>query len=168
LLEVVNEKDLMAVHRWISTKLFLKLGMNPHIFNQDGTPHDEVAAYYYHPIKLGAAWLTTAQKFMWQDGGFYVNPAGGILPLKSLGSPILATQESSSWPTSPIAGEIVYVTRWPQGEHYYLRSNRNRVFPFVKLDSMDEVREAVELNAPGAKIVEDTAPKIPRPAFDGD
>lgn len=122
--------------------------MNPHL--QKDIASDSELGVLFNPVILGAKWLATATKFLLSDGRVLVNPSGGIaVEVLDVTSEI----EQDGYPSSePIPDEIVYISQWLNGRHFYLRSSKERLFPFDKVDSMADARRKAAKYAPGARV----------------
>ncbi|MHC4298027.1 MAG: hypothetical protein ACYS7Y_12050 [Planctomycetota bacterium] len=110
---------MMDVHKGVSCLYFHKFGMNPHIMESE-------MAGYYNPVRLAALWLETVNKLLF-DGPIVINSSGGCLMLDEV--KVIAEQQSDKlvWPEYN-KDEIITISRWPEGRHFYLSSNMNRVF----------------------------------------
>jgi hypothetical protein len=127
----------MKVHKGVTILYFFKFGMNPHI------QADEDRKDLYNPIKLAALWLQTIERYLLNGETILVNSNGGIMPLA--GTKILETVESDNihW-DDRFDDERITISRWPQAKHYYLASNKNRVFVPSKYNTYEEAeREAL-------------------------
>lgn len=112
---------LMKVHRGVIGLYYNKFGQDPHI------QANELQRDLYNPIKLAAGWLATADKFLIQGKTILVNFNGGIVTTDTV--TILDTVQSDNldWDIR-YDDERVTISRWPEGKHYYLCSNKNRLF----------------------------------------
>jgi len=118
-----NDLDaLMKLHRGVANLYFSKFGMDPHI------KPDSVEGVLKNPVRLAAMWLRTVEKFLTAGTTLAVNFCGGMVPLDSV--KVLAEIESErmNWPNDYDQEEIVTISRWPEGKHFYLSSNKDRVF----------------------------------------
>lgn len=133
-----NDVDtLMKVHKGVASRFFFKFGMDPHI------QANETQQHFYNPIKLAAQWLQSIERYVLAGETVLVNSNGGIMPLD--GIKILDTVESDNihW-DDRYDNEQITISRWPQARHYYLASNKNRIFVPTKYDSFTEAeREAL-------------------------
>lgn len=144
-----NQDSLFFFHKKVAVRLALKFGQDPHLWSKDGKPLSDVA-YLYSPVKLASQWMGTAQKMFWEYGCVYMNRVGGLCHLPE----VLNTVESENWPDpKPIAGETVYISKWPNGDHYYLRSSKDRIFPVEKVDSLTEAEKIAKEFAPNCEVV---------------
>ena len=76
--------------------------------------------------RLAAAWLESLESAL-QEGDVLVNPAGGIVAKRDLIVLAEIKRRDLTWP-EVFADEIITISRWPKGTHYYPCSNRGRVF----------------------------------------
>ncbi len=138
LLKVEDSETIEQVHRGVTVKLYQTVGGDPHNFRNGKPvgPHSEIM----NPINLGAKWLQTADKFMMAKGYFLVNKVGGIVPAGRF--TILDTFESETlqWPDTDETEKIT-LSKWPRGQHWYLKSSTGRIFSPVKMDSLKEAKE---------------------------
>lgn len=120
ILEPNDIDTLMNLHKGVSCLYFHKFGVDPHI------TESEIAGLY-NPILLTAKWLLTVEKYHLAGTTIFVNSSGGILPPEC--AKVLGTVESQtmSWPNI-YEDEVITICRWPEGRHYYLSSNKDRVF----------------------------------------
>ena len=90
--------------------------------------------------RLADNWLRSLEEEL-QKGEVLVNPAGGFVAKRDL--IVLAEIESDdlTWPEH-YADEIVIISKWPKGKHYYLSSNRERVFVPEKFNTYQAAEEA--------------------------
>lgn len=120
ILEPGDLDTLEQVHRGVVHFYYYKFGLDPHIEKSE-------LALFYNPIRLGANWLQTVEKFLFEGTTLAVNPSGGVTPLDSMIILAEIISEELDWPNH-FEGEIIKISRWPKGQHYYLTSNKNRVF----------------------------------------
>jgi len=106
----------------------------------------------YNPIKLAAGWLQTADKFLIEGETILVNVNGGMLSAKEV--KILETVESDDidWDVR-YEDEKITISRWPEGRHYYLCSNKNRVFIPDKYNDYADALKAARRYVPVARII---------------
>ena len=114
-------ETLMSVHRGVVSLYFHKFGEDPHI-QADAARRD-----LYNPLKLATSWLQTAERFLLRGEAIFVNVNGGMMPAKDV--TILETVESDKidWDVQ-YEDEVITISRWPEGRHYYLCSNKQRIF----------------------------------------
>lgn len=123
-----NRTQLEKLHKGIANLYYRKFGMDPHYSKPD-------INWLYNPIKLAAKWFETVLSTLASGEVLAVNSSGGWLPLA--GIKILEKIESDElrWPDR-FPGEIITISRWPDGRHYYLTSNRERIFYPTKFYSI--------------------------------
>ncbi len=140
-----DSETIMAVHKGVAALYFFKFGQDPHI------QKDETQRLLYNPIRLAANWLVSVERFLMQGEAVLVNAFGGMMPLA--GAIILDTVESSvlHWPGRN-DDEKITVSRWPAGRHWYLSSNKGRVFCPAKYDSLAEARHEALRYVPAERI----------------
>lgn len=111
---------LMELHKGVANFYYRKFGMDPHITESE-------MAMAYNPIILTAKWLCSVEHFLLVGTTLVINQSGGMVPLDSV--KVLAEIESErmTWPNC-YEDEVVTISRWPKGQHYYLSSNKNRIF----------------------------------------
>lgn len=148
-LVVIDTMDLLLhFHRRVTVRAALKYGNNPHLFDENGAPKNAISVFF-NPVSLGTRWLQSAEKFFFQDGVVYMNSVGGLTPRPD----VLTVQESEVWPQAePMEGELVEISKWPNGNHYYLYSSKGRIFPQEKCNSYAEAVDMANRFAPGCKI----------------
>lgn len=118
ILEPDDVDTLMDLHQGVAKMYFHKFWMDPHLSEYD-------KAGMCNPVKLATSWMQSVMKLL-SAGPVMVNSSGGMLPP---GGKVLSTIESKtmSWPVI-YEDEIITVCRWPEGRHFYLSSNKNRIF----------------------------------------
>ena len=102
-----------ALHRSVTAKYCSMLGQDSHGCGADAT-------------RLAAAWLQSLESAL-QEGEVLVNPAGGFVAKRDLIVLAEIQRRDLTWP-EVFADEIITISRWPKGTHYYLCSNKGRVF----------------------------------------
>ena len=104
---------LAALHKSVTAKYCSMLGQDSHGSGADAT-------------RLAAAWLQSLESAL-QEGEVLVNPAGGFVAKRDLIVLAEIKRRDLTWPEN-FADEIITIAKWPKGKHYYLCSNRGRVF----------------------------------------
>lgn len=122
---------LMKLHKGIANLYFFKFGMDLHITESEMAPH-------YNPIKLAAQWLQSIKRLL-QEGSVAVNSNGGCVPLNSVKVLSESTNQRLDWPDY-YDDEVITISRWTGGRHYYLSSNRNRIFVPAKYCDLKAAR----------------------------
>lgn len=138
ILEPDDLDALMELHHGIANFYFWKFGMDPHL-----KPNSEEGVMK-NPVRLAAMWLQSIEKFLMAGTTIVVNSSGGMVPLDSV--KVLATKESEKmiWPDH-YDDEIITISRWKKGKHYYLTSNKNRVFVPPSYIEYTDAREIAEI-----------------------
>ncbi len=128
---------LATLHRSISAKYHTMLGQDSHGCGRDAT-------------QLATVWLRSLESAL-QEGDVLVNPAGGFAAKRDL--IVLAEIHSRdlTWPEQ-FDDEIITISRWPKGKHYYLCSNKERVFVPEKYVTYQVAREAALRYVPADRI----------------
>ena len=80
-----------------------------------------------------------------------VNPAGGFVAKRDLIVLAEIKRRDLTWPEQ-FADEIITISRWPQRPHYYLCSNRGRVFVPEKFATYRAARLAALRYVPADRI----------------
>jgi len=139
-------ETLMKVHRGVICLYYNKFGLDPHIQAK------EELRSLYNPIRLAAGWLQTADKFLIEGETILVNVNGGMMSAKEV--TILETVESDDidWDVR-YEDEKITISRWPEGRHYYLCSDRSRMFVPDKYSSYDDALKAARRYVPVARII---------------
>lgn len=135
ILEPDDVDTLTELHKGIANFYYHKFGMDPHLMESE-------MAMAYNPIRLTAIWLRSIEKFLSAGTTLAINQSGGMMPLDSV--KVLATVESEKMVWSTLyENEVITISRWPEGHHYYLSSNKNRVFvPSKYVEYKDAVQAA--------------------------
>ena len=128
---------LAALHKSITAKYCSMLGEDSHGCGADAT-------------RLAAAWLQSLESAL-QEGEVLVNPAGGIVAKRDLIVLAEIKRRDLTWP-EVLADEIITISKWPKGKHYYLCSNRSRVFVPEKFATYRAARLAAIRYVPADRI----------------
>jgi hypothetical protein len=86
-----------------------------------------------------------------QEGDVLVNPAGGFAAKRDLIVLAEIKRRDLTWPEQ-FADEIITISQWPKGRHYYLCSNKGRVFVPEKFATYRAARLAALKYVPAARI----------------
>jgi hypothetical protein len=134
----------MDLHRGVAQYYWYKFGKNPHLKD---------AATIYNPLTLANLWLKAVEKYRMDGIIIGVNSCGGIFPLDSV--KVLATVEKDrmTWPTLH-EGEVITISRWPEMPHWYLTSNKDRIFVPIKYTRCVDARRAAQVYTDNIKVVE--------------
>ena len=116
---------LMALHKSITAKYCSMLGQDSHGYGKDAT-------------RLAAAWLQALEQELHQ-GDVLVNPAGGLVAKRDLIVLAEIKRRDLTWPEQ-FADEIITISKWPKRKHYYLCSNKSRVFVPEKFNTYRAAR----------------------------
>ena len=132
---------LMKIHKGVTGLYWHKFGMNPHI---DPTGP-------YNPIKLAAQWLMSVQSQLATGETILVNMNGGIMPFDD--TIILETETSDdlSWDVR-FEDEIVTISKWFKGNHYWLSSSKGRIFVPDKYNTFESAYRAALRYVPVGRI----------------
>ncbi len=122
---------LMKLHKGVANLYFTKFGMDPHL------KPDSEEGVLKNPVRLAGLWLGSVEKFLSAGTTLAVNFCGGMIPLDSV--KVLATVESElmNWPNH-YPDEVITISRWPDAQHFYLSSNKDRVFVPPKWTEYDD------------------------------
>jgi hypothetical protein len=129
----------MELHVGVCNLYFQKFGLDPH------------AVGYYNPIKLGTSWLSTVNACSRRGETVLVNERGGLVLKKSVTVLAEVSTPTLIWPTR-YEDEIITISKWPEGDHYYLCSSRQRLFVPERYDTFDEAHEAAWVYVPRERI----------------
>jgi len=140
-----DAETMMRVHKGVAYLYFNKFGLDPHI------QKDETKKALYNPIKLATGWLQSVERYLLAGETLLVNCNGGIMPMD--GTLILDTVQSDDlhW-DDRFDSEIITIHKWPKGKHWYLTSNKNRIFVLEKHGSLTAARKAALRYVPADRI----------------
>ena len=129
---------LIRIHRGVCGLLYHKFGLDPR------TPESEFLGMVCNPINLAAGWLVAVEKHLAAGIALAINSSGGWFPLSRM--KILVEEESTRliWPDK-YKNEVVTISRWPEGRHYYLSSNKNRVFTSGKHNTYKDALQVARM-----------------------
>jgi len=95
---------------------------------------------FQNAIALTAKWLEMMWQHMFDKTTVLVNACGGYMLLDNAVK-ILATVESDTLTFPEIFDdEVITISRWPNAPHWYLSSNKNRIFDPPKCNTIDMAR----------------------------
>ena len=145
-----DAETVMKVHKGVAYLYFFRFGTNPHITPADLEKANELNVFY-NPVKLAAQWLCTVEHYLLRGETLLVNSNGGIMPME--GVKVLETVESEniSW-NDRFEDEQIVISRWPEGRHWYLSSNKHRIFVPGKYDRYEEARREALRYVPTERI----------------
>lgn len=140
-LEPNDLETLEKLHQSISAFYFQKFGLDPHLQKDMSNP--DTGAYLKHPVRLAGLWSETIEKQLFR-GRVLVNSRGGILPndVRVLAE---VTRVKMLWPGPFDPKEVITISRWPKGFHFYLSSSKERIFTPPKYETLEEAREVAEI-----------------------
>jgi hypothetical protein len=110
---------VMDLHRAIGAYLLYKFNRDPHYAKSP-------EALICSPLRLAAGWLEAVMQHN-ESRMVLVNSRGGWMTfdgVKVLGE---ITNDGMIWPTQ-YDDETITIGKYPNGRHYYLSSNRGRIF----------------------------------------
>lgn len=142
---------LMKLHKSVAYLCFAKFGMNPHI------KPDSVEGVLKNPIRLAALWLQTMEKFLLRGETVLVNSSGGMMPYDETKIRTVVDREKMIWPSDEFdPDEIITISRWPRAHHFYLSSNKNRVFVPSKCTNYENAKRVAEQYTSNIRTKENT------------
>jgi len=161
-----EEIELMfRLHKSVTTKLFLRDGNDPHMFNKAGQPTCEMAVIM-NPIALGAKWVMSVECFFGMFDYIFVNAVGGFVPPSGIQVFKEITSGDLLWPGAYV-DEKITMSRWEAGTHYYLVSSKGRIFVPEKFDTETEALQHA-LNFVPRERIEFKQPFREKKIYDGD
>jgi hypothetical protein len=119
---VIEQGDidvLMKLHRGVATMYLQQFGGDPHLLNSE-------LASLYHPVMLAAKWLNTVMQETF-NRPILVNFKGGWMTFDGVLVLGEITSDKLIWPKQ-FDDEVITIGKYPDGRHYYLSSNRGRLF----------------------------------------
>jgi len=92
----------------------------------------------YSPTRLVDGWSDTVDRLLDNDKAVYINVNGGIVP-KDRSVKVVLREEKDEF-AFPVTyeDEIIRVSCWKNGKHWYLSSNKDRIFVPEKFDTIAE------------------------------
>lgn len=137
---------LMKLHKSVAYLYFSKFGMDPHL-----KPNSE-EGMLKNPIRLAALWLQTTEKFLIRGETILINWAGGMMPYDESKVRIIVEREKMIWPSDEFdPEETITISLWPRAHHYYLSSDKNRVFVPPKYARYEDAKQVAELYTPDVR-----------------
>lgn len=153
ILEPSDLDALMKLHKGIAHLYFAKFGMDPHI------KPDSVEGVLKNPIRLAALWLQTMEKHLLRGETVFVNFSGGMMTYNKSKIRTIVEREKMIWPSDEFdEEEIITISRWPRARHYYLSSNKGRVFVPSKYWSHKDAKQVAEQYTSNIRTKENTGP----------
>lgn len=133
-----------VMHSRVTKTAFLKELNDPHLqkFVGDGL--------YPSALKLGTDWIKTIGK---QNRPIFINSKGGWFPVE--GAKVIKYAESENFPVKKTDAEEVFtISRWLDGNHWYISSNNNTLMP-DKFNTFEEAENWCKNKNPLASIKEE-------------
>jgi hypothetical protein len=131
----------MDLHIAVASAYYSRLKLDPHI---DPTGP-------LNPRHLVEKWVDGFNTILKAENVALVNSCGGILPPTNIRILSRLEIEKLRWPDS-YDDEIITISRWPKGLHYYIASNKNRLFSPSKFNTYDEARDLALVYASPSRI----------------
>lgn len=129
-------ETFFAIHQAMAVRLYRKFILDPHLYGADGKPRSELASILNVP-KLGAQWCETAERLLAAGGHIWVNIAGGMVPADGVLVHRTVESHDMQWP-HVYADEVITLSQYPPpARHWYLASNKERLFVPVKHDTYE-------------------------------
>jgi hypothetical protein len=149
-----NDLDaLMKLHKGIANLYFFKFGMDPHI------KPDSEEGVLKNPVRLAALWLQSMEKFLIAGTTVLVNSSGGMMPYDESKIRTAVEREKMIWPSDEFdEEEIITISRWPRARHYYLSSNKGRVFVPSKYWDYENAKRVAEQYTSNIRTKDNTGP----------
>lgn len=136
-LEPDDVDTLMKLHKGVTGLYYHKFGLDPHYQKPE-------LGILYHPMRLSAGRFTSVEKFLFSGITLAVNSSGGMIPLDSVKVLVAEESERLIWPDRWLF-ETITISRWPRGRHYYLSSNRNRIFVPTKHGTYEGAHQVAKM-----------------------
>ncbi len=144
---VVESDDhslLEQVHKGVASMYYHKYGLDPH-YVKAGRTHQ-----LYNPLRLAAQWLATVVSQLATGHTVIVNSRGGWLPLDNMKVLDEITSSDMVWPDNA-DDEVITISKWPEGRHYYLTSRKGRIISPSKHTTYPAALEAAKKYSPNIK-----------------
>lgn len=142
---VLSWENLEALHRHVSVTALRAYQSNPHM--REG--FEQISM---HPIRLGAGWLSTATSFLIRGEPAIVQSKGGMCTLDGVRIIQTVQQEKLTFPAGESANEVITLSEWVRGGHWYITSSTGRVFDPVKYDTLDQARDRALQDVPASRL----------------
>lgn len=114
-----NIDTAIKLHRGVATMYLEQFGGDPHLLKSTG-------ASCYHPVTLAANWLNTVGQAI-SNASILVNSKGGWMTFDGVTVLGEVTSDELVWPEQ-LDDEVIFIGKYPDGRHYYLSSNKGRIF----------------------------------------
>lgn len=119
-------RDLVdKLHNSISNFYYFKFGMDPHLKDKP----------FYNPIALAAKWFESVISALVNSETLAMNSCGGWFPLGDTEILEEVWSDELRWPDR-YPDEVITISRWPDGQHFYLTSNQDRLFSLSKFNTV--------------------------------
>lgn len=142
LLKSEDVETFERLHTRVTSDAYVRYAKDPHLFDQKTRMPKNGLALILNPFNVGAGWCETANRLLMEDGCILVNRVGGLMPMVPKEQIIKQIQSGDlCWPESSIKGEVINISQWTGGTHFYLSSNKKRIFVPEKFDTFDEAWE---------------------------
>lgn len=134
-----DPETVLKVHKGVTRFYYAKFG--PRTVEVPGC----------NPLDLVARWLSTVEQHLMAGVTLVVNSSGGWLPKDKV--VVVAERESERlvWPTD-FDDETITISRWPDGTHWYLCSNKDRIFVPDKYCTYEAAYKAARAFVPKDRI----------------
>jgi len=144
-----DTETVCELHCGVCHFYYIKFGMDPHLKRH--LKPDSEEGILKNPIRLAAKWLQSVEHFLLRGEAVLVNSNGGLMPRD--GAIVLATVENDKmqWPEH-WDDEVITISRWSEARHYYLASNKDRVFVPPKYVRYDDARHEALRYTPADRI----------------
>ena len=126
LLQPGDAELLDQLHAGVTAAAFLGEALDPHIRARPDSPQ---AVAFGHPIWIGARWFGAVTAQLLAGRTVLVNSCGGWMPWPSQSTlRAMVSSPTLDWPETPDPFERITISRWADAVHWYLSSNKGRVF----------------------------------------
>jgi hypothetical protein len=112
---------LLEVHLGVTAMYFHRFQHDPHM------QKDETTRRIWNPITQAQRWLGSMHDRMKDNKTVLINMNGGWMFMEDAIILDTVTSENIRW-GDRYDTEIITISRWPKGRHFYLSSNKFRVF----------------------------------------
>ena len=151
-LEPEDNETLLKLHKMVTTANMLKAKKDPHL--QAEIEKGSFLVALQHPIYLSARWLMGMESNVINKRTTLVNSCGGWMPLDDSVEIIESfVSETLEYPKESLSNdEIITISQWGDGKHYYLSSNKNRMMD--KQNSLDSAKRIAYKYTNNVKVEE--------------
>lgn len=161
---ILDPKDddlLLYIHKIVTQTNILKAEKDPHIKGEINK--SSFLVMIQHPISLSARWLMAMENNRFNGNIALVNRSGGWMPLDDQINILQrVTKNKFEFPTDKYEDqERLTISRFPDGKHWYISSNKDRMFD--KFNNVDEALVEAKRHVPYNKIsIKDFPAKVIR------